>query len=717
MEKLLKKYFGFDNFRPMQKQIIDEILKKRDVFVLMPTGGGKSLCYQLPALKLKGLTLVVSPLIALMKDQVDSLKANGIGAEFINSSLSFDEIKTIENKILTGKVKILFVAPERFNSNYFFNFLYGIKLSLIAIDEAHCISEWGHDFRPHYRNLKILKKRFKYTPFIALTATATGEVRRDIQKQLALNRAKVFVSSFNRENLNLMIYPKRRAFNQVVDLIKKHENESVIIYCFSRRETEEIAGSLKNMGIKAESYHAGLESKKRQKVQERFIRDKTEVMVATIAFGMGIDKPNVRLVIHYSFPKTLESYYQEVGRAGRDGLKSDCVLFYSYGDKRKHEFFIEQMQDEKQKTIAREKLNQVIEYAETTICRKKYLMEYFGDSLEGDNCGSCDLCLSERDSFDATEIVQKILSAVIKTGNMFGRSYVVDVMRGSRKKQILSNGHTNLSVFAIAKDHSKDDLDYFFNALLEEGLIVKENTKFSTIKISNKGINFLKNKETINLFKPQKQRVSVKKEKIVDYDEILFLRLKALRSTIAKEENVPNFVIFGDVALREMAYYFPVNQENFAKITGVGEKKLEDYGERFMALIKGHVKRFRLTPKEIGKGALAKRKTEKPKVNSLFSARYRVTKEMIKKEKSIKEIAEKQNLKFETILNHIEKLLQNGEKLEIDYLKKNLKNYSKIEKAFLNSKDRKLKPVYEALNGGADYDEIKLSRVLVFRGD
>ncbi|MBU0959636.1 MAG: ATP-dependent DNA helicase, partial [Nanoarchaeota archaeon] len=393
MKDLLKKYFGYDRFRSMQKEIINHTIQGKDSLVIMPTGAGKSLCYQIPALKFEGLTLVISPLISLMKDQVDSLNANGISAEYINSSLSFEEIEDIKERIQEGKVKMLYVAPERLALDSFKLFLASIQISLIAIDEAHCISEWGHDFRQEYRNLRFLKDSFSTVPIIALTATATLKVKEDILKQLSLNNPQIFVSSFNRENLNLIVRRKKNTFNQILNLLKKHKNESVIIYCFSRKDSEKIAQNLRENGFNALPYHAGLGNEVRKKNQEMFIKDKVNIIVATIAFGMGIDKPDVRLIIHHTFSKTLESYYQEIGRAGRDGLPSDCVLFYSYGDKRKHEFFIKQIMDEFVQKKSRDQLRIMMNYCDCTYCRRRYILRHFGEYMQESNCNGCDICL------------------------------------------------------------------------------------------------------------------------------------------------------------------------------------------------------------------------------------------------------------------------------------------------------------------------------------
>jgi ATP-dependent DNA helicase RecQ len=473
MLNILKTHFGFDQFRPLQEEIIKCVISQQDAFVLMPTGGGKSLCYQLPALILPGVALVISPLIALMKDQVDALKANGIPAEFINSTLTRTEIDKIQTEARIGKIKILYAAPERLIMPEFQHFLKTINVSLIAIDESHCISEWGHDFRPDYRNLHILRNIFPKVPAMALTATATKKVREDIIYQLSLDKAKIFISSFDRPNLSYAVLPKKGSYDQLIQILRECKNESAIIYCFSRKDTEHLAADLSREGFKTLPYHAGLESEARRTNQEKFIRDEAQIIVATIAFGMGIDKPDIRLVIHYHLPKSIEGYYQETGRAGRDGLPSKCILFFSYADTIKQQYFIRQIENEAERKNAYRKLDQMVEYCELANCRRSHLLSYFGEDYQQEKCNGCDICFSPKEEFDATIISQKIMSAIIRTGQRFGVNYIIDVLLGAKTKNIIERDHHNLSVYGIVDDFSKEDLRRIINQLVYKKLIVK----------------------------------------------------------------------------------------------------------------------------------------------------------------------------------------------------------------------------------------------------
>jgi len=721
MKQLLKTYFGYDEFRPLQAEVIEHVLAGKDSFVLMPTGGGKSLCYQLPALKFKGLTLVVSPLIALMKDQVDALKTNGILAEYINSSLLPAQIQQIKERIVTGEIKILYIAPERLATMEFKIFLKSVNVKLIAIDEAHCISQWGHDFRPEYRNLKLFKNEFPNVPIIALTATATPKVQEDIIKQLSLDKPKSFISSFNRENLAMIVARKKGAFEKLLGLLEKHKNESAIVYCFSRKDTEKIAKSLQAEGFKALPYHAGLNAETRKKNQELFIKDEALIIVATIAFGMGIDKPDVRLVVHYTFPKTIEGYYQEIGRAGRDGLPSECVLFYSYGDVRKHEFFINQMKDYDEKESSREKLRQIIEYCETINCRRKHVLEYFGEEYivsavdgVGDkkSCEACDVCLSPSLMFDATKISQKIISGVIRTGSRFGRNYIADVLLGKDTEQIIRNQHNELSVFGIVQDYNKDELNEIMKSLTSFKFLQISTGQYPTVAVTQKGIMFLKQKEYLELPKVNealKGREEGTLRKRFKYDLDLFEKLRKLRKQIADQNSVPPFMIFSDVSLQEMTRYFPSDKDSFVKIQGVGMKKLESFSEMFLTVINNYVKENNLHSLEIPNRSQARSLNKKN--NSTSPERYRKTKEMLCQKFSLSQIAKKHGFQEVTIVRHIEKLISEGEEIDISYLKPSAEKLEKIKKAFEKCGDEKLKPVFDFLEGKYSYEEIKVGKL------
>ncbi len=709
MKSLLKQYFGYDEFRPLQEEIINHVVSGNDCFVLMPTGGGKSLCYQLPALQFTGLTLVISPLIALMKDQVDALRACGIKAEYINSTLSAEHINEICARAKQQDIKMLYIAPERFALPHFQEFLKNLPIHLIAVDEAHCISEWGHDFRPDYRHLSLLKKIFPVVPLIALTATATAPVRADIIHQLRLDQARVFISSFNRENLCVRVLEKKQAFPKLLQLLQNYKNKSVIIYCFSRNDTEKLAGQLNEHGFKARAYHAGLDARARNTAQELFINDEINIIVATIAFGMGIDKPDVRLVVHYTYPRTLEGYYQEIGRAGRDGLPSECVMMYTYADTRKHEFFISQITDKQLERRAREKLHDVLRYAELMTCRKKFLLRYFGEELPQESCGACDLCLTDTTAtVDATIIAKKILSAVVRAGNRFGKNYVIDILLGKKIQKILRNGHDQLSVFGIAKDFSESALDQIINYLLKAHYLLKSEGEYPTLAITKKGAVFLQGQDKFAVPKLIVDEVTTAKIKPgeLDYNPELFEQLRILRKQLADEARVPPFVIFGDRSLQEMAYYFPADEHDFSSINGVGVKKLEKFGSMFLRVINEFVQINNITRRAIPDSRDSRR------TSSPHKQYYDKTKELLTKKVSVERIAKHQEVEQSTIINHIEKLLDAGEHLDLEYLKLPRDRFSALQAAFTQCGDERLKPVFEHLRGEYSYDEIRLARVL-----
>lgn len=707
---LLKKYFGYDQFRPLQEEIINTILAKKDVLALMPTGGGKSLCYQLPALQFDGLTLVISPLIALMKDQVDSLKANGISAEFLNSTLKQSEIQTIQKNAIEGKIKILYLAPERLTLFSFKDFLHQLKISLIAIDEAHCISEWGHDFRPDYRNLKILRTDFPQTPIIALTATATKKVRQDIIDQLDLSRAKIFVSSFNRHNLTYSITSKNNSFEKLINILQKHKGHPAIIYCFSRKDTEKLALDLREEGFSCLPYHAGLDNNIRKQTQDKFIRDEVEIIAATIAFGMGIDKPDVRLIVHYDLPKTLEGYYQETGRAGRDDLPSECVLFYSYADKIKQDYFINQIADHHERKLAQQKMQQVIDFCDLPTCRRQYLLNYFGEKWEQENCTGCDNCLTPKENFDATLIAQKILSAIIRTDERFGASHIVNVLLGKNSKNIRDRGHQSLSVFGIVNDFNEEQLRQIIRFLLRKDLLTTTDDRYPVLHLTIKGKEFLKNRQSIDLpqVKNQDKMDIIRDDKETEFDQELFSKLRALRKKIADEKNVPPFVIFGDKSLQEMSYYYPQNLESFSRITGVGQEKLAKFGKTFLEIITAHCQESGLVEK------LIPRRRNKSNKRKISGSTYQETKKMISQKISLEQIAKKRGLTQGTIIGHIEKILGAGEMLDIDYLNKiEPKRFEEIKNAFLKTGSIGLSSVREVLGEDFSYDEIRLARLFL----
>ncbi|MDP2933126.1 MAG: DNA helicase RecQ [bacterium] len=589
---VLKEKFGYDNFRANQEEIVSAVLEGHHSLVLMPTGGGKSLCYQLPAVSSPGLTVVVSPLISLMKDQVDDLNLNGISAAFINSSLTAKGIEAVQNLARAKKLKILYAAPERLALPEFADFLREMDISLFAIDEAHCISEWGHDFRPDYRNLSKLRADFPKVPIMALTATATPRVRQDIITQLQLQEPKIFLASFDRPNLKYVVIPKQQSFGRLMELLEKYRSEPAIIYCFSRANTEDLADKLTAAGFAARAYHAGMTAKKRTAAQEDFIKDRVPIVCATIAFGMGINKPDVRLIVHMDLPKSVEGYYQETGRAGRDGLPSECVLFFSRGDVRKHMRFIEEIADSAERQRAHLKLDQMIAYADHTLCRRKFLLQYFGESRQNQRCDNCDNCQDPKTSFDATSVTQKILSAVIRCGERFGVRHIIKVLRGEADEKVLARGHHQLSVFGVASDTESKALEFYILQLLHRGFLEKQGTEYPILKLGTEGKTFLKERKSLSLaFFQKRKHHSLRPQTPADYDPDLYEELRQVRRRIAATRGVPPYIIFGNISLQQMATYYPKTREEMSAISGVGAEKLSQFGDVFIQIIKDYLVR------------------------------------------------------------------------------------------------------------------------------
>lgn len=597
----LKQTFGYDSFRPLQEEIITDALVGRDVFALLPTGGGKSLCFQLPALLRDGLTVVVSPLIALMKDQVDALTASGVPATFLNSTLDGDEARARFRGLHRGEFRLLYAAPERLMLPGFVENLRGWNVTQIAIDEAHCISEWGHDFRPEYRQLAGLREALPDVPMMALTATATERVRVDIVERLHLRDPRCYTASFNRPNLTYRVVPRAQPYDQVLAFLRSRQGESGIIYCASRKATESVAERLVEDRISARPYHAGLSAEERARHQELFLRDEVRVICATIAFGMGINKPNVRFVLHYDLPKNIEGYYQETGRAGRDGLPSECVLLFSAADVVKQTSFIEEKTDPEERRIARAQLQQMVHFAESSACRRVELLSYFGEEWPEENCGGCDNCLTPRETFDGTLAAQKFLSCVYRvrqrSGFDFGLNHVIEVLTGGETEAIRKWGHDQVSTYGVGKEMKRGAWQSIGRELIRLRLLEQSPEKFATVGLTAEGLAALKNRQKITLTKPvaiaEKKARSRRGE--IACDERLFEQLRRLRKEIADSRNVPAYVIFGDVTLREMAREYPTTENAFSNLTGVGSKKLDEFGAPFMDAI---IKYLRENPRQ-----------------------------------------------------------------------------------------------------------------------
>lgn len=695
----LKTVFGYDSFRPLQEEIIDRTLAGKDSFVLMPTGGGKSMCFQIPAIVQDGITIVVSPLISLMKDQVQALKANGIKADFFNSSISSEEEERVIDRAMKGELQLLYLSPEKLIS-VSNTWLKSLDIKLVAVDEAHCVSMWGHDFRPEYTQLKVFRNSLPKVPFMALTATADKSARTDIEEQLGLKDSKLFISSFDRKNLSIEVkgqIPKKQKLQEIKRFIKSKGDESGIIYCLSRKNTEEVSDYLKKEGLSVSHYHAGMNADDREEIQTSFINDDTKIIVATIAFGMGIDKPNVRWVIHYNLPKNLEGYYQEIGRAGRDGLPSDTILYYNMRDFVLYSQFADNGANS---GMQKEKLNRMLQFAEAKSCRRKILLSYFGEHLE-DNCGNCDVCSNPPTEFDGTILAQKALSGIARMGEKEGITMLINVLRGSNNAEVQAKNYMKLKTYGIGKEVSFYDWRDYIIQLANHGAIEIMYSENSALKISPVGWEILKGNRKLEMTRPIQIKDKETKKKPtrmvpegVDNKE-LFNKLRTLRSTISREEKVPAYIIFNDKTLTEMARDMPVSQNEFLAISGVGMNKMEEYGEEFMDVIRNH-----------------ESKPKAAKVSTKIET-YNLYKEGL----SPTAISEKRGLQLMTIFSHLSQLYSEGK--DVDLAKFiSPKVLEKVKKAF-EENDRKfeLKPIFDKLHELVPYHEIRIALTLIMRDE
>ena len=691
-QELLQKYFGYNSFRPNQEAVVDDLLKGRDVVGIMPTGGGKSICFQLPALMLSGTAVVISPLISLMKDQVDALKANGIDAGFFNSSQSVNEQNEIIKGLHNQSLQLVYTAPE--SLNILLPHLKEDKICLFAIDEAHCISAWGHDFRPAYIELGKLKNKFPDIPIAAFTATADAATQDDIIHQLNIPKARKHIASFDRKNLFLEVRPGKDKFPQILEFLKNKKDQSGIIYCLSRKGTEDLADKLNNRGYQAQAYHAGLEAEVRSKIQDDFINDKTPIVVATIAFGMGIDKSNVRWIIHYNLPKNIESYYQEIGRSGRDGLPAETLMFYSYADVVKLRRFAEESAN---KEIQLAKLERIQQYAEALSCRRIALLNYFGEHKTED-CGNCDICKTPPKFFDGTILTQKVCSAISRLGQKEPIGVVIDVLRGAKNAQVKNKGYQNIKTYAAADDLGYIELQQYIIQMVNQGII--------SIRFHEKGRLVLTPFANKVLFQEQKVKLaSIQLKKKADQESYkeasgeseLFEKLRKLRKEISIEENVPAYIIFNDASLKDMENRLPQTKDEFVQVLGVGESKNRKYSHRFIELIQKH-KQQEQKPKTLKKN---KRSTQQ------------ITYELMEKGYSIAEISEERELKEETIYGHLIKLHQDGKPINLfEFItKKEIENIVEAKKSIDDDEDR-LKPLFDHFDEKIPYWKLKMGLYL-----
>jgi len=714
-ESILKQTFGYDSFRPLQRDVIQHVLDKRDTLAVMPTGGGKSLCYQIPALTFKGLTVVISPLIALMKDQVEQMHALGIPALFLNSSLSSSDYREGMESVRTGRARLLLVAPETLMLPHILELISERQVDCLTIDEAHCISEWGHDFRPEYRQIAAVRKKFPKAVCLALTATATLRVRRDITATLGFPENNTIVASFNRENLYIEVSSKNNPTAQVEQFLKRFENQSGIIYCFSRKQVDELAHWLTLRGHSARPYHAGLSDDDRRNNQEAFIRDDVQIMVATIAFGMGINKPNVRFVIHHDLPKSIESYYQEIGRAGRDGLPAHCLLLYSYADVVKLRYFIQKKVGD-ERTIAEQHMTAMVRYAEDdAACRRKPLLGYFGEKFNADTCDNCDNCNTEPPVLqDITTPAQKFLSCVHRTGGRFGIGHIVDILIGTETEKVRKFGHKILSTFGIGKDLAVDQWTHLARHLISTGHLAQDD-EYHTVSLTPQSVEKLRTRSPImGVLRPPEERTRRKSRSkvVVDGDEVLFDLLRKKRKQLADEAGVPPYVVFSDKTLVEMADRFPQSEQSMARISGVGQAKLRNYGAEFLAVICDYCaehSRAESFDEYAKPPALEKKKG--------VSMRSTILGDAYNGGATIQELMFQHDVQMATILGHLESYRAAGNVLRPAVELESEINLSaevreNVLAAYAELGDYMLKPVFDKLGGTVSYEDLKVIRFL-----
>ncbi len=710
--QLLKQYFGFSSFRPLQQDIIRDALNGKDTFVLLPTGGGKSLCFQLPALIRPGLTVVVSPLIALMKDQVDALQASGVAATFLNSSIKTSETRQRIQGLRNGEYRLLYVAPERLMISGFLEDLKQWKVNLIAIDEAHCISEWGHDFRPEYRQLSDLRTHFPEVPVMALTATATTRVREDIVNLLKLREPSRFVASFNRPNLTYRVLGKSGAYDQIYAYVRARPRESGIIYCSSRASTETLAARLNDDGIPARAYHAGLEKEERSKNQEAFLRDEVRVICATIAFGMGINKPNVRFVIHHDLAKNIEGYYQETGRAGRDGLPSDCILLFSAGDAVKQGRFIDEKTSEHERQIAREQLQQIIHYAESSECRRATLLQYFGEDFN-EHCGACDNCLSPRDTYDGTTDAQKFLSCIYRIQEKsrcdFGLNQIVEVLTGANTEGVRKWNHESLSTYGIGKEWGRNEWKVIGRELVRLGYVQQIAEKFNVLQLTPEGRAVLRERKKVTLTKPlaaPEARQKAPRAGEITCDETLFERLRLLCKKLADERNVPAYIVFSDVSLRQMARLYPTSDQEIARISGVSEAKRAEFGAVFLGEIASYLQTY---PRQMFADD-----SFVPPPKPVISDSAHASMSFFKAGESIEQIAKQRDFTIGTIYSHLAAVVEGGAPIDLRRFI-TAEEEKEIASAFAKCGFGDIGGVKEHLGNRFEYGLLKIYRTVTLR--